>query len=298
MKNFLSFVVLNYSSFEDTKKCVNNLVSLDTNYSIIIVDNMSPDGSYGALKEAFSSNAQVSVIQTDHNAGYAAGNNYGIRYAIDKYDPQFISIINPDVLIPEKAIIEKLCRLLSENERCMFVGGKPVKKWSPNEVLPTGWNVPNPLTAVFSQSLLWRNNVNDLDFKGNSKIRVDCIAGCFFIAKTKLFREVGFFDEGTFLYNEENILGIRSKRKGYYGIIDLSLCYYHNHFEKDESNISFHEKIVKTRETYKSRRYMILKYYSIFYLPLLWAVEFSNKIILSASWIKNYLLRVGKKVKE
>ena len=297
MKNSLSFIILNYNSFEDTKKCAYNLLSLDTDYSIIIVDNMSPDGSYDALKKTFSSNIQVSVIQTNHNAGYAAGNNYGIRYAIDKYDPQFISIINPDVLIPEKTIIEKLCSLLSENERCMFAGGKPVKEWSPNEVLPTGWNVPDPLTAVFSHSLLWRNKVNDLDSKKNGKIRVECIAGCFFIAKTKLFREVGFFDEGTFLYNEENILGIRSKRKGYYGIIDLSLCYYHNHLEKDESNISFYEKVTKTRETYKSRRYMISKYYSIFYVPLLSIVEFSNKIILSASWIKNCVLKAGKKIK-
>ena len=46
-------------------------------------------------------------------------------------------------------------------------------------------------------------------------VDVDCLAGSFFIIRNKVFEEIGFFDEKTFLYFEEDIIGKKISEKGY-----------------------------------------------------------------------------------
>ena len=53
----------------------------------------------------------------------------------------------------------------------------------------------------------FRPYVDELDFE------TPC--GAFFIIKTKIFQEIGLFDERTFLYGEERIIGYKVKEKGY-----------------------------------------------------------------------------------
>ena len=43
---------------------------------------------------------------------------------------------------------------------------------------------------------------------------VENIAGSFFIARHDIFKAIGYFDENTFLFYEEDILGEKIKEKG------------------------------------------------------------------------------------
>ena len=89
---------------------------------------------------------------------------------------------------------------------------------------------------------------------------VDIVQGCFFMAKKKAFAEVGWFDEGTFLYEEEAILAKKMKYRGYKLGILVDEYIHHNHHEKDKSLIKKQNKLFDMKCFYNSRKYYIKNY--------------------------------------
>ena len=89
----ISIVVLNYNAGDLLLNCVESLKkSLYQNFEILIVDNISSDGSQTRCKKKFP---DIKLIQNEKNLGYCGGNNIGIREA--KGD--FIVILNPDTVV-------------------------------------------------------------------------------------------------------------------------------------------------------------------------------------------------------
>ena len=90
---------------------------------------------------------------------------------------------------------------------------------------------------------------------------VDVVSGSFFIIKSDIFEEIKGFDERTFLYCEENILGYKLKEKGYYTLLDNS-CYY-DHFHSVTIKKVYKSKVKPFKIYYES-----LKVYNKYYLKL------------------------------
>lgn len=110
------------------------------------------------------------------------------------------------------------------------------------------------------------------DFE-NEFLKVDAIAGSFFITNHELFKKIGYFDENTFLFYEEDILGKKAKQSGYdiYSLNRLSFKHYEsktigkiiNCFKKQD--ILFNSKIYFQKEYNKVNKsqlfiFKILKY--------------------------------------
>lgn len=290
--NSLAIVILNYCSANDVINNVNNLLSFNKPFHIVVVDNASPDGSFQRIRDYFGEKSHVDILQTGSNLGYAAGNNYGIRYAAKCYDIETIAVINPDVTIPSSEIIEKLCTLLYSDEKCIFAGGCPLNHCNNDEPMPMGWDIPSA-SEIFLNSSLFAGSPDEKHQQRCMQIkdgiyRVECIAGCFFVAKYSLFKKIGFFDEGTFLYNEENILGIKARQAGYHGLIDCDIKYYHNHPDKKKS-ISLQEKLNSIDSGFKSRVYLAKRYYTNLIVPFLYFAQALNKVFLLLSWCKHRL---------
>src|SRR5438045_1671731 len=77
----VAIIVLNWNGREDTVECVRSLLKVPgDNIRIVIVDNGSIDGSPDVFRREFP---DLTVLETGRNLGYAGGNNYGIRYALD-----------------------------------------------------------------------------------------------------------------------------------------------------------------------------------------------------------------------
>ena len=69
----VSVIVLNYNAGELLLNCVDSLKkSAYTNLEILVVDNISTDGSQKKCKEKFP---DVELIQNNENLGYCGGNN-------------------------------------------------------------------------------------------------------------------------------------------------------------------------------------------------------------------------------
>ena len=105
-----AFVVLHYMAYDMTRRCVDTLLENfgAEDIHIIVVDNASSNGSGHKLKNDFSENARVCVLLNEENKGFARGNNTGYRYALKEYDPDYVIVMNNDVIIRQRSFLKRI----------------------------------------------------------------------------------------------------------------------------------------------------------------------------------------------
>ena len=110
------FVILHYMAYDMTVECVSNLLHYfeKDSIKITIVDNASGNGSGKQLNELYSSNDTVEVLLNQKNDGFARGNNLGYRYLKENYLPQYIIVMNNDVLIEQNDFLERIDAIYKE----------------------------------------------------------------------------------------------------------------------------------------------------------------------------------------
>ena len=94
----IGIVILNYKTYLDTERLVGDILSrrIKHDIRIVIVDNASPNESFEYLNNALKNLDQIEIIQSSCNAGFAKGNNVGLRL-LKKYSPSFALVLNNDV---------------------------------------------------------------------------------------------------------------------------------------------------------------------------------------------------------
>lgn len=288
MNHSLAVIVLVYNSAGDARACVDRLLSFGLPLQVVIVDNCSPDGSFDTLREIYKDSQGIDVIQTDANRGYSAGNNCGIRYAMKRYGSDNVAVMNPDVLIPDKEILQNLLNLLWSSDDVLAVGGQPVNHLDGDSIWPSSWSLPTPREVVSNHCFLSRGGRRDDAVEiAPDVFSVDCIVGCFFIAKTGKFFELGLLDEGVFLYNEENILGKKCKAAGLRLLVDKKQAYYHNHSVNAIRAKTLRSRLSSARIGYRSRQYLARTYYSSLLSFPLWCVEKVNELVIVLDWLRH-----------
>ena len=101
----LTAVVLSWNGREDTLAALESLRGVET----IVVDNGSTDGSQDAISERFP---EVELIRAGVNLGFAAGNNVGVRRALDR-GADWVLLLNNDASA-EAGIVEALAAAAQE----------------------------------------------------------------------------------------------------------------------------------------------------------------------------------------
>ncbi len=215
MKN--GIVILNYNDSENTSLILEDIKNYKILDKIVVVDNKSTDDSVKKLKKY--ENNKIKILEAKENKGYAAGNNIGIKYLIKEEIIDNIIISNPDIIVTEESIKTLIKDLENKDIDCVA----PVVK-EPNGI-SRGWKLPTfysevisniPFLRRFEQMLLsYKNEEYQSDLTS-----VEVVKGCFFIIKKEAIEDIHYFDENTFLYYEEIIMGHNLKRKSYRTMID------------------------------------------------------------------------------
>ena len=272
-------VILNYNDYDTTINMIEQIKNYKCLNHILIVDNKSTDRSYSKLKKL--ENKKIEVIKTDQNKGYAYGNNFGVRYLDEKYKIDNIIISNPDVIVSEDTINTLINDLKDETITLV----SPVVE--ERGILSRGWKLPRFKEDLISNMNYFHKYAKRLlsyDEEHYSKklSRVEAVHGCFFMIKLKDFKEVNYFDENTFLYYEENILGKKLKDNNMFCYVDNSVKVIHNlsvSVDKTYNSINKY-KILKNSQKYYEKNYNNLNIFGIILLRIFYYISLSISYII------------------
>ena len=100
----ISFIILHYKNIKDTIECIESIRKLKTkkSVSIIVVDNHTL--SKEELKKIKEYTEDVILLK--ENMGFAKANNKGCEYAVKKYHPDFLVVINNDTILSQDNFID------------------------------------------------------------------------------------------------------------------------------------------------------------------------------------------------
>jgi GT2 family glycosyltransferase len=210
----VSAIVLSYLNYEQTIHCVHDLLRQEYPYfDVVVVDNHSPNESMERLKSAFSGNARVSLLQTERNSGYAAGNNYGAVWRLARGLVDYFLIANYDVRIPDSMALKQLVAFAASKADLAGVGPKVLSErgfvqgpYIRPRILLRALRYLFPFFPYAYRRLRRRLQSGDLPR------RCYAVVGAFVLLKADTFARVGMFDEHTFLGAEEYIVAERFRR--------------------------------------------------------------------------------------
>ena len=196
----VSVIVLNYNAGELLVNCIDSLKkSTYTDLEIIVVDNISSDGSQTKCKERFP---DIKLIQNNENLGYCGGNNVGIKEA----NGEFVVILNPDTEVDPNWIDE----LIDAYQK--FGDGlyqpKHISLRDKSVIMSTG-NMMNVFGFGFARQKGEpdKNQFNKIE-------RINYASGtCLFTTK-KVIDRIGLLDEFLFLYHDDLDFGWRAAQIG------------------------------------------------------------------------------------
>ena len=250
MKQF-AYVILHYKNMNDTLECICSIQEKTTS-PIIVVDNHTLSKSD---KKKLSQYTQ-DILLLEENFGFAKANNMGIRYACEHYHPDFVVVINNDIVITQKDFEQQICKIYQKSHFDMLGpridtdGGDSVNPFpvysSLNEVekaiARTKRNIrlfSNPLKRFLFRIYhnLKYKIVSVQHLKNGEKAKSGIgLHGCALIfSKKYLNRYADAFYNETFLYHEEEFLYYRMKRDHLISYYDPNLYCFH----KEGSSLNF-----------------------------------------------------------
>lgn len=234
----ISAVILNYKDAKNAINVVEILKRISLINHIVVVDNNSNDGSIRQLESIEG----IVFIKSNENNGFAAGNNLGMKYAWFEFHSDYIFVINTDVIFDETLVV-KCVAAMQGNGNIGAISSR-IKNPRGNEER-SAWKFPTYIEYLLFNSILLNRILKigqEIQYPISENtppiISVDAIRGSFMCFRGKVLDEVGYFDETTFLYNEENIICKKIKNCGWDVGLLTDLFYIHNHKNKTGNKYS------------------------------------------------------------
>ncbi|BDQ13376.1 glycosyltransferase family 2 protein [Sediminibacterium sp. TEGAF015] len=258
MQPSVAIILINWNSLEVTSDCIVSLKGIQyANYSIVVVDNGSADGSGKALKQL---HPEIILIESATNLGFAGGNNLGFDYALAQaYD--YTIMLNNDTLV-EPDFLSHLVQYMEAHPQVGAI--QPRIHFNHNRDLL--WNGGSYYAKCWGY--FYSKDENKIPSPESLTIKeVDWITGCAFLTKTKTLQQTGLLAEQFFMYSEDVDLSFRIKALG------LSLVYhgdsviYHIAGQSNKSKTKGKEGFVNPNVHYMNQRNRIwvLKKYTPWY---------------------------------
>lgn len=264
----IGMVIVNYNDYKTTKRLLDNVKDYKILKEIVVVDNKSTDNSLEELRKL--KNKKITIIDSGENKGYSYALNVGCKYLIDKYKSLNIVISNSDIIIESELDIKDLNSYISAKN--VIVGPTIIQ----GNDLNRGFKIPSPWQDIKQNIVFFGKRVlaKELSYPDNyyhkEISKVDTVSGCFFMITSKHLEEMGYFDEGVFLYYEENIMGIKTKKLGKNIIVANNVDVIHDHSVSIDKSLKRIKKydILKTSQEYFEEKYNGASKIELFFLKV------------------------------
>jgi GT2 family glycosyltransferase len=208
-------VVLNWNNLPDTLECVDSLQQSDySNLTIWVVDNHSREDPTAVLHERHPG---VRVLRNARNLGYGAGNNSGLKRAMEE-GAVYVLLLNNDVVVGADTV-RRLVMAAEADARIAMATPRVFYYDRPTEVYWDGGTIDWETGETPHDSL-------GLPVEEGIK-RSQWLDGCSLFVRVAALQDVGFLDERYFLYFEDVDWSVRALRRGWTNAVVLPARAWH-----------------------------------------------------------------------
>lgn len=197
-------VTVTYNDFSYLKKALTALREQTVPLThIVVIDNNSSDENKSLLSD--EQDSLVDVLWLDENIGGAGGFEAGMRYAHEKYDPDWYWLMDADAY-PRQDCLELL---LSHNQDSKNIGILAPLIYGVDLQQYQLYHIKNVSKLLYRDILLY-SSVDDIP-NGVSKLETDAFVGP--LISKKAVEELGYADGDLFIYGDDHEYTYRVTRK-------------------------------------------------------------------------------------
>jgi GT2 family glycosyltransferase/glycosyltransferase involved in cell wall biosynthesis len=238
----VSIILVTYNNLELTKDCLYSMERFNNyeNCEIIVVDNLSTDGTREFLSQYESEHKNFKAILHDSNSGFAAGNNIGIREAAG----DIIILLNNDTYVTPNWV-QNLIKHFDTDEKIGMVG--PRTNNIGNEARLYSEYQSNEEMIEKSYDVYYQNQSKQYEIK---VLAFFCVA-----IKQEVIEKVGLLDEvyGIGMFEDDDYC-MNAKEAGYTLICADDVFIHHHLGASFNKNPEWKEKLFqKNKAIYESR---------------------------------------------
>lgn len=203
----VSIILVNYNGFRDTIECLQSLREITyPNHEVIVVDNASTNESVKEIGD-FIREGEI-LIPSEVNGGFSAGNNIGIKYALE-HEAEYCLLLNNDTVV-EPDFLGKLINGFEFSGKCGLTIGKILYE-SKRELI---WYAGGSLSPKTARTEHWHYREKDEGLPDTVQ-KVTFATGCCMCLSRKTIDTVGLMDESYFLYEEDADYCCRITKAGF-----------------------------------------------------------------------------------
>lgn len=204
MNSHIYILILNWNGKNLLKPCLDSILDIDyDNYTTLVIDNNSTDGSSKMIKNRFPN---VEYLQLEKNYGFAGGYNRCFDYLRDK-DPEYILLLNNDTEI-EPDILSSFIKAAKHYGNQNIFGGKIFYHHNPKKIWYAGGHVNLKYGRIYHRGI----HKNDSEKYSFNSI-TDYVTGCCLFTTWDVIEKIQGFDDQFNMYGEDVDLCLRAKRK-------------------------------------------------------------------------------------
>ncbi|MGL4518270.1 MAG: glycosyltransferase family 2 protein [Phocaeicola sp.] len=205
----LSVITVNYQGYKDTCAFLTSWMEhiQSVSYELIVVDNASPTGDWEELNKRFPKDRypQITLIQSNANNGFAAGNNLGIEIAQGAY----LFFLNNDLLITEDHVATLIQRLEASEQVAAL--SPLILNNDPHHTIQFAGYTPLSSITLRNQA----KGVGSTQYGDYPAAPTPYLHGAALLVKKKVVEKVGRMPEFYFLYYEELDWCSQMRQQGY-----------------------------------------------------------------------------------
>lgn len=277
----VAVVVVSYNTRDVLVNCLASVIESthSRDIEIVVVDNASTDGSLESVHQTYP---QVITIANPANVGFGVACNQGIRSTT----APFILLLNSDALINSQSF-QVLHDALSKNAQCGAAGCRILNSAGTETTNTRNFLTPLNQAAEQSGLMRWinwkylrRNHVLTLD-RNDQDCSVDWIDGACLMVRRIALDEVGLFDEGFFMYSEDEDLCLRLRQRGW------TICYSATATARHHGGASTSQNSFEMlRQFYLSQMLFVSKHYG-HRSALLYAIAMKTILFLKSGMLRD-----------
>jgi GT2 family glycosyltransferase len=208
----VAVIVLNWNGLDDTVECLESLRKISyPNYAVVVVDNGSEGDDVRVLNEKFGD--YIHIVENEKNYGFAEGNNIGIRYSLNAFDPAYLLLLNNDMVVAPEFLGE-LVRV-AESDTGIGILGPRSYRYGPK-------GIDNNIHSAGGRIRWWHPHLYDMiveksgDPSESQVVRaVDWVSGSAMMLRRCVIEKLSLLNPRYFFGDEDVEYCLRAHKSGF-----------------------------------------------------------------------------------